>query len=111
VSVVEPEPGRPRHADGGPLDWVPGRGDYGTEYAFALVEIIEEHNCSKGCVFAVRDAVDEWGPGGNCSVLAMIGADVPVPELNPLPAGPVCRKREAPPSEFDLSTVGMDPLL
>ncbi len=89
----------------GPEGWVPGRGDYGTEYSSDLIEIVERHNCVKGCTKAGSAAErEEFGPGGNCEVLAMIGADVPIPELEPRPAGPHCTARKDP------ATAGMAPL-
>jgi hypothetical protein len=89
----------------GSTEWVPGRGDYGTEYATDLVEIIERHNCVKGCTRSGTQAErDEFGLGGNCEVLARVCVPAAVPELDPRPDGPHCRVREDP------ATAGMDPL-
>jgi hypothetical protein len=96
VTVIPLEPGEP---------WKPGRGDYGCEYAGNLIEIVEQHNCVKGCTKAgTPEQVAEHGPGGVCDVLVRIFTEEPVPELDPRPDGPVCTVREDP------ATVGMDPL-
>lgn len=60
-----------------------GRGDYGAWYASDLIELVEETNCSKErCVHAGDDAdVAEFGPGGNCHLLAALWAQVPIPEF------------------------------
>jgi hypothetical protein len=89
----------------GPEGWIPGRGDYGTEYSSDLIEIVERLNCVKGCTKAGGPAErEEFGPGGNCHTLALIGADVPIPELEPRPDGPHCTAREDP------AVAGMDAL-
>lgn len=93
--------------DSGATDWRPGRGDYGAEYAGDLIEIIERFNCSKGCTRSGSQADrDEFGPGGNCTVLAAVfmSPEEGIPELDPRPDGPHCRARQDP------ATVGMDPL-
>lgn len=97
MSVVPPEPG----------GWAPGRGDYGCEYGTDLIPIIEAHNCVKGCVSAGTQAdIAEFGPGGNCHILALVAAadGTPIPELDPRQEGPHCRTRQDP------ATAGMDPL-
>lgn len=90
----------------GPEGWIPGRGDYGTEYSGDLVAIIEAHNCVKGCTRAGTAAQQaEFGPGGCCGVLARVAlGNQPVPELDPRPDGPHCTAREDP------ATAGMEPL-
>lgn len=82
----------------GSEDWRPHRGDYGTEYSFDLVAIIEEMNCSAGCVFAISANSGGLGPGGACSVLNAVAAGdgTPIPELDPRPSGPFCRKQQIP---------------
>lgn len=56
--------------------WRPGRGDYGTEYAGELVELIEARNCGQGagCVHAgTRRAVRQiGGAGGTCTLLMLL---------------------------------------
>lgn len=90
----------------GATNWIPGRGDYGTEYAGDLVEIVERLNCSKGCTRSGTAADREafGGPGGHCEILARIDGRAEIPELDPRPDGPHCRVREDP------ATAGMEPL-
>ena len=92
----------------GPEGWVPGRGDYGSEYSSDLIEIIEAHNCIKGCAHSGTDHDrEEFGPGGNCHTLAVVSMgdqETPIPELDPTPDGPICRRRQDP------ATAGMEPL-
>jgi hypothetical protein len=96
VSVVTPESGEP---------WTPGRGDYGTEYAGDLIEIIEAHNCVKGCTrTGTPREIEDYGPGGTCEILARVSIPDAVPELDPRPEGPHCTAR------VDPATVGMEPL-
>lgn len=68
-------PGAGRPFDITPAGWLPARGDYGTEYAAELIELVEARNCSagRGCVHAgrVRD-IREQGPGGVCRLLALM---------------------------------------
>ena len=100
--------------------WIPGRGDYGSDHCSDLIMIVEEDNCSRGrgCVKAGTLAQRaEFGDGGVCPhILAVILGD-PVPELDPLPEGPVCRAYEErpppvargkrrPPGQGDLFEVG-----
>jgi hypothetical protein len=82
----------------GSEDWIPGRGDYGTEYSFDLVDLVERMNCSAGCVFAISANSGGLGPGGTCSILNQVGLgeNVPIPELDPRPSGPFCRKQRVP---------------
>lgn len=90
----------------GPEGWMPGRGDYGSEYSGDLIQIIERHNCLKGCTKSGTEAErEEFGPGGTCNILARVslGQDA-VPELDPRPDGPHCTARQDP------AVVGMEPL-
>jgi hypothetical protein len=81
--------------------WRPGRGDYGADNSSDLVELIEEHNCVKGCTLAGTLAERrEFGPGGNCSILMRVAtADTndPIRELDPRREGPHCTARVEPP--------------
>lgn len=75
-----------------------GRGDYGAMYAGDLIELVERHNCVKGCLRSGTAAERaEFGPGGNCGLLAALFAEVAVPEFEPGPKRIVCKVREAPP--------------
>lgn len=98
----------------GSTTWIPGRGDYGTEYASELIEVIESGNCKKGCLRSGSDAEKaEFGPGGNCGILAMVAlgdGETPVPELDPTPRYPTCRVREPIPTDFEVATRDMEPL-
>lgn len=80
----------------GATDWTPGRGDYGADHCTDIIELVEELNCStgRGCIHAgTRATIAEFGPGGNCGVLAMVViADTPIPELDPQDEGPVCQR-------------------
>jgi hypothetical protein len=92
----------------GRVEWAPYRGDYGAHYGTELIPVIEAGNCVKGCTHAGKQkAIDEFGPGGICSVLARVGfiayGEI-IPELDPRPTGPHCYAREDP------ATAGMDPL-
>lgn len=80
----------------GSTNWTPGRGDYGTEYAGDLIEIIERLNCALGCTKA----------DGGCEILARVflTPEEGIPELDPRREGPHCRAREDP------ATAGMEPL-
>lgn len=74
--------------------YVYGRGDYGSEYATDLVAKIDGWNCALGCQRAGDDAARaEFGPGGNCSLLAQLFAKVPVPEFDPRQNGIHCIAR------------------
>jgi hypothetical protein len=80
--------------------WTPGRGDYGADHSSGLIAIIEDHNCVKGCTLSgTRAARREFGPGGNCSILARvaIGDNEPIRELDPRREGPHCTARIPPP--------------
>lgn len=60
----------------------PSEGPWG--YAFDAIDAVEEANCSKGCVHGARTraALAEWGPGGQCDVLAQVAiGDEVVDEL------------------------------
>lgn len=90
------------------VEWAPYRGDYGTYYSTDTIELIEEHNCVKGCTRSGTKAQRaEFGPGGNCHVLALVSlgdyGEVR-PELEPRPEGPHCTAREDP------ATAGMESL-
>lgn len=55
--------------------YLPRRGDYNTEYAGQLVELIERNRCARGqgCVNAGTEAdIAEHGPGGVCPHLAEV---------------------------------------
>jgi hypothetical protein len=80
----------------GATDWCPGRGDYGTDHASDMIALVEKLNCVKGCRFAGDAATRaQFGPGGDCGVLGRIWFEPEkgIPELDPQPAGPFCRKR------------------
>lgn len=100
MTVVTPGPGG--HAF--------GRGDYGAEYAFEIIEIIERLNCVKGCLRA-GDASDiaNIGPSGVCEIALRVLEEKPVPEIDHLPSGPVCNARQPilEPDPYE----GMEPLL
>lgn len=85
----------------GSLTWVPGRGDYGADHSSDLIATIEDVNCSQGCAHAgTRAERKEFGPGGNCTLLAMVAAGAPfvqIPDLDPCDDGPRCRRRTPPP--------------
>jgi hypothetical protein len=90
----------------GPGGWVPGRGDYGAEYATDLIRIIEQRNCVKGCTHAGSPAeVAEFGPGGCCPILARTFTEDALPEIDPRPDGPHCDARHDP------ATTGTTPLI
>ena len=96
------------NADTSLVEWAPYRGDYGAHYAHELIEVIEERNCVKGCTRSGTQADrDEFGPGGNCHILAMVALGTYgeiIPELDPQPEGPHCRARQDP------AIAGMEPL-
>lgn len=104
------------------VEWAPYRGDYGAHYAHETIELIEEHNCVKGCTRSGTEPErEEFGPGGNCHILAMVALgdhDRAIPELDPRPAGPHCDARQVPVpvlpgfdrEEFERATAGIDPL-
>jgi hypothetical protein len=79
--------------------WTPGRGDYGTDHSSDMIALIEEHNCVKGCTLSgTRAARREFGPGGNCELLALVAiGDGPIREFDPRPDGPHCTARIEPP--------------
>lgn len=80
--------------------WRPGRGDYGSDHSSDLIELIEDHNCSKGCTLSgTRAARREFGPGGTCSILMRVsfGDGEPIRELDPRREGPHCTARVPPP--------------
>jgi hypothetical protein len=75
--------------------WLPGRGDYGAEYAADLIALIEASSCRHGCAKSGTQADrDEYGPGGNCVILAMVCMPERQKELEPRADGPVCTARE-----------------
>jgi hypothetical protein len=85
--------------------WLPSRGDYGAHYASDLIPLIEATTCHRGCVKAGDEATRaEFGPGGNCELLAYISAPERVKEIQPRDDGPHCTVR------VDPATVGMEPL-
>lgn len=93
-----------------PLDpaggWLPGRGDYGTEYATELIALIEARNCAQGCNNAGPAAArEDFGPGGTCHWLALIS----IPERV---TGFVHDGRDAPlcTNRADPATANTDPL-
>lgn len=54
--------------------WVAQRGDYGTHHVDQLTEAIERRNCSLGCARSgTRDQRRMYGPGGVCTLLALLG--------------------------------------
>jgi len=82
--------------------WRPTRGDYGSDHSSDLIEVIEAHNCVHGCLKSGSAAKrKEFGPGGNCEILARIAFwqsdDEPIREIDPRLSGPHCNAREAPP--------------
>lgn len=89
--------------------WIPYRGDYGARYSLDLIPLVEAANCSKGCTKSGTDAErDEFGPGGNCHILAMVSIgdqETPIPELVPTVDGIACTARQDP------ATVGIEPLV
>jgi hypothetical protein len=91
-----------------PEGWIPGRGDYGAHYASDLIPLVEAMSCRLGCTKSGTQATrDEFGPGGDCEVLAVLSlgdGETRIPELEPHAEGPRCRAR------VDPATVGMDPL-
>lgn len=95
----------------GSTTWVPSRGDYGAYDATELIDRVEAGNCTKGCLKS-GTAADrrEFGPGGNCDVLAMLFSGEAVPQLDPTPRYPTCRVREPLPTSFEEATRDMDPL-
>lgn len=70
-----------------------GRGDYGCHYASGVVELVEKHNCSKGCTVPDPKDVAEFGPGGTCGLLALLFTGDPIPEFEALPTHVVCHAR------------------
>jgi hypothetical protein len=98
----------------GSTAWIPNRGDDGAYYSADLIEVIEDGNCRFGCLRSGTDADrEEFGPGGNCTVLALVGLgdqSTPIPELDPRPDGPFCRAREPLPTDFELATRNTEPL-
>jgi len=94
--------------------WTPNRGDYGAHYATDLIPLIEKRNCIKGCVHSGSQSDrDEFGPGGNCHILAMVslGAqDVRIPELVPQVHGIRCTAREDPAVAEMVPMFNMDPV-
>ena len=94
----------------GTTEWKPGRGDYGAEHAGDVLLMVEATTCSRGhgCVHAGSDSDrEEFGPGGNCVVLARLFRNEVMPELDPQPSGPVCRSYEQRP---DPAVAGIEPL-
>lgn len=79
----------------GSITWHPYRGDYGTDHSTDMIAIVEELNCSKGCAHAgPRSKRREFGPGGVCPIIGMIGLSSygdQIPELDPRDEGPHCR--------------------
>lgn len=90
------------------VEWSPYRGDYGAHHSQDVIEAIEADSCIKGCTRSGTQAErDEFGPGGNCHILALVALGEYgqiIPELDPRPDGPHCTAREDP------ATVGMEPL-
>lgn len=85
--------------------WLARRGDYGAEYAADLIPLIEATTCHLGCVNAGSEAERaEFGPGGNCHLLAQLCVPERMAEFVPEPDGPRCTAR------VDPATVGMEPL-
>jgi len=89
------------------MTYFPMRGDFGAEHATDLIPIVEATNCSHGCLKAGPPAdIAEFGPGGNCHVLAMLMiGGVPVEELTVVEDRIDCSAR------VDPATAGMEPLL
>ena len=76
------------------MSYKPKRGDYGTHYAYDLVEKIEQWNCIKGCTRAgPAEKVAEFGPGGTCDLLAWVGMDFEITEFDSLPDRIDCTAR------------------
>lgn len=82
--MVRIKPGLPGH--------VFGRGDYGSDYAIDVIDLIEERNCSLGCRHG--DPANPDHPGGTCDILLRVATESPVPEIDPRADGPVCTRRE-----------------
>jgi len=80
-------------------EWQPHRGDYGTEYAGDLVELIEQRNCVQGCTLAgARKLRREVGPGGSCIHLCTISLGDPVTGfVDDGGDAPLCTHRVPPP--------------
>jgi hypothetical protein len=90
------------------MSYVPRRGDFGAEHASDLIPIVEATNCVLGCINAgTATDIGEFGPGGNCPVLAMVclGDGAPVPELTRVGRRIDCSAR------VDPATAGMGPFL
>lgn len=59
-----------------------------------LIRHVEEHNCSLGCKRATPNAAEEYGPGGQCTLLALACIEEPIPEWWDDGAVVHCRARE-----------------
>jgi hypothetical protein len=75
--------------------FVAGRGMYGWHYADAAVRHVEEHNCSKGCTVPTAADIAEFGPGGTCSLLALLFTQDPIPEFEGTDTHVICHARVA----------------
>jgi hypothetical protein len=79
--------------------WLPRRGDYNAHYADKLIPLVEATSCGLGCVRSGTDkARAEFGPGGDCDVLARMTTPERVTEIEPRPDGPVCNARQPAPA-------------
>lgn len=75
--------------------WLPRRGDYGAHYAADLIPLVEATSCHLGCARSgTQQARDEFGPGGDCHLLAILTLPDRVLEIKPREDGPVCTVRQ-----------------
>lgn len=75
--------------------WLPRRGDYGAHYAGDLIPLVEATSCAHGCTKAgTQEVRDEFGPGGDCHLLALMTLPERVREIEPRADGPVCTARQ-----------------
>jgi hypothetical protein len=95
------------------VTWTPRRGDLGAHYASDLIPVVEATNCSRGCVHAgTRREQEEFGPGGNCTMLAALslGDGTPIEALTLVEDGTDGGTRIDCSARVDPNTVGMAPL-
>lgn len=78
-----------------PGGWLAHRGDYGAGHATDLIPMVEQTTCIQGCARSGTD-LDRvrYGPGGTCVVLANLGLNERVAEIQPTGHGPVCTARQ-----------------
>lgn len=75
--------------------WVYGRGDYGTEYASDLEDLVAKDNCSR-CAIAVHHEADGFYECPKGLTMRLYSGD-PIPEWDPQPTGIVCDALEPKP--------------